>query len=488
MARPIKRKSSFKIKVQRRDIARAEQKKLMAEWRKNFESGKMPTIGETFFSTTIMRSRSVRSLATINNLGGSMAKRRHQIVRAGKATLIASDDITSYYPKERKPISGNRRTKYNRKHFPRRIEDIDYLAVLNRSDLQPTSDVMRRWNESFLTGKEAGAVFDVPDVGPTAWFSTAMGKAIADRQQVKGNIVSGERPMPTPEQMDQMRIGPQYSFREKMEASGVPLFSNPITRGYASGIKALFDNITNVGNQEVFRTRRLVLDNIAKGMSTTEAFERALATVEPEVQNFLKARFFAPEVNGTEIDSELFKKPINEGYGYGVAVNLAMMATPEVSEEGTFINQRQADTIGEVKKSLDDKRPLPITRGHYGDLMAASQYPGMKKIADELFKNGVEFIEASDPRAKMADYSVCFMYPHTITALDISKDVTQGEVDKFKPFDDIANWPSLDDRLQQLRLNSLKHLDPSAVVKNVQQWIDDGTQNKEEGKDNENQD
>jgi hypothetical protein len=477
MKRPVKRKSHFKIKVQRRDIARAEQKKLMAEWRKNFESGKMPTIGETFFSTTLSRSRSVRSLATISNLGGSMAKRRHQIVRAGKATIIVSDDITSYYPRQRKPASGSRRIKYHRKHFPTRIEDIDYLAMLNRPELQVDPAIAKRWSDTFL-------------------------EASADRQQVKSEIKDGTRPMPTTEELDDLQRRGEGAFRKHIQGS--PHFS---FRGVIDSIinpskdDVQFASSRNMTVEEAEEWKAKFLPMAQGGHEAMVASVRKWLEDNPNRAAILEQLKIGPQysfqekleaMNDQALRSLSVSRPKGEklegGYQYGIKMAFDNMAAPQTQEDEIFINQRQADTLQKTSAILKDNSPLPITRGHYGDLMAASQYPGMKRIADELFKNGVEFIEASDPRAKLADYSVCFMYPHTISALDISKDTTQSEIDKFKPFDDIANWPSLEDQLQQLRLNSLKHLDPQNVVNSVQKWMD-GDNNKEEGNpNNEDQD
>src|SRR5437764_935600 len=77
----------------------------------------------------------------------------------------------------------------------------------------------------------------------------------------------------------------------------------------------------------------------------------------------------------------------------------------------------------------------------------------MQAIFDELTKNGVEFIEPSDPRAKLADYSVCFMYPNIITQVNVSRDTTLRELVPFEMS------PGHKLRFE----NTLKHLDPSAV-------------------------
>jgi hypothetical protein len=438
MKRPVKRKSHFKIKVTRRDLARAELKKLTQYMRASFHSPQGLKMG-IIESMTIYRSKSVRSLANISNFAGSMRARRRLIVRAKMHSAVVGEtrpriDIA--------PVTGSRRRK-NRSVLKTRLKDQQTIMTNMNTELEAARERHLKLPRGF--GDIDTELFSAPiSRGYAIDVDT-----IAARQQVKSEIKDGTRPMPTPEEMDAMqrRGSPHFSFR-----------------GVINSIKNDPSSISTM--EQNLRTRRKVIENLDKGMPLTEAYKDAIGA------------------NGKITSIE---EPAKE-YKYGVELNMNMSAMPQVQEDEIFINQRQADTLGEVKKSLEDKNPLPITRGHYGDLMAASQYPGMRRIADELFKNGVEFIEASDPRAKLADYSVCFMYPHTITALDISKDTTQSEIDKFKPFDDIANWPSLEDQLQQLRLNSLKHLDPQNVVNSVQKWMD-GDNNKEEGNpNNEDQD
>jgi hypothetical protein len=117
-------------------------------------------------------------------------------------------------------------------------------------------------------------------------------------------------------------------------------------------------------------------------------------------------------------------------YGYGVKPHLIFTQMPQPHEDEIVVTQKQFDTIESMNKRLaeDDKRPLLITRGHYGDLQAAAAYPGCQKIFDNLTKNGVEFIEQDDPRAQICDYSVCFMYPHVIKPLNLSPEKTQKEL------------------------------------------------------------
>ena len=66
---------------------------------------------------------------------------------------------------------------------------------------------------------------------------------------------------------------------------------------------------------------------------------------------------------------------------------------------------------------------LPISRFHYTDLYCAALNGGddTMKIFNNLKSSGAfdNIIENPEPGMFLADYSVCFMYPHTIKTENI---------------------------------------------------------------------